>query len=88
MLLPGLEGYRLASVYIQAGTQASTYEITDNPASGAPTAVDGGEKVKIEKTKNHTFILNDTQSGVAYRINLPTTTAAGILDFKLTYEKD
>ena len=88
MLLPGLEGYRLASVYIQAGTQASTYEITDNPVSGAPTAVDGGEKVTIAKTKNHTFILNGTQSGVAYRINLPTTTAAGILDFKLTYEKD
>lgn len=88
MLLPGLEGYKLSAVFIQAGTQASTYEITDDPASGTPTPVNGGKQVKIAKTENHTFILSGTETGVAYRINLPTETPAGILEFRLTYEKD
>lgn len=88
MLLPAIDGYCLISVFIQAGTQKSTYAITDNPASGVPTPVVGGEQQFIVETKNYTFNLKSTLPGVAYRLDLPTTTAAGFIEFKLTYEKN
>ena len=88
MLLPAIDGYRLVSVFIQAGTQLSTYAITDNPSSGSPTPVAGGEATTIAAQQNHTFSLSDTRPGIAYRLDLPTATAAGIIEFKLTYEKE
>lgn len=88
MLLPAVDGYRLISVFIQAGTQKSTYAITDNPSSGTPTVIDGGEVKDIDAKQNHTFSLSNTQPGVAYRLDLPTATPSGIIEFKLTYEKE
>lgn len=88
MLLPAINGYRLASVYIKSGSGASTYAITNNPASGDPVPVAGGEKKSISKQSEHTFILSGTEANTAYRLDLPTTTCAGILEFQLNYEMD
>lgn len=90
MLLPAIPGYRLASVYIHSGA-AVKYAITDNPSSGDPTPVAGGEAYAIGDNKEYTFILDGTSSGTAYRIDLPVDSEknwSAILKFKLTYEKE
>ena len=87
MLLPAIEGHCLISVFIQAGTQKSTYAVTDNPVSGVPVPVDGGDAHFIDEKQNYTFVLNNTLPATAYRLDLPTATAAGFIEFKLTYEK-
>lgn len=88
MLLPALKGYKLVSVFIQAGTQKSTYAITDNPESGIPTTIAGGEAKEISAKANYTFSLSNTVANTAYRLDLPTATPAGFIEFRLTYEKD
>ena len=90
MLLPALPGYKLASVYIHSGAGV-TYAITDNPESGDPTPVSGGEAQKIADNAEYTFILNGTLPNTAYRVDLPvddTKNWSAILKLKLTYEKE
>ena len=87
MLLPAIDGYKLTSVMILSGKTVE-YAITDNPSSGTPEAVLGGEKAKISEKKSQTFILSGTKAGTAYRIDLPTVTWASFWEFSLTYEKD
>lgn len=88
MLLPAIKGYRLISVYIDNGSGAATYAITDNPSSGNPTAVKGGGSKKIAKDSNYTWTLSETKANTAYRIDLPTTASARLKVLTLTYEKE
>ena len=87
MLLPALPGYRLTSVYIMSG-KAVKYAITNNPDSGTPTPVAGGEEKSIGAKSEHTFTLTGTAPNTAYRLDLPTTTEAALYKFTLTYEKE
>ena len=89
MLIPGISGYRLTSVYIASGA-AVKYAITDNPTSGAPNPVAGGDAYSIGENKDYTFVLKDTEYGKEYRLDLPVDSAknwAAIKKFILTYEK-
>ena len=88
MLMPAINGYRLSAVYLKAGSGSSTYAITNNPSSGDPVPVAGGDKHTIAKQGEYTFILSGTEVNTAYRLDLPTTTCAGILEFQLSYEMD
>lgn len=85
LLLPALEGYALTSVKITTGNNSAKVSITDNPASGDPTAVKGGEYFEISSNSAHEFLLSGTEPGVAYRIDNPNTKCAGILNLVLTY---
>ena len=87
MLLPALEGCRLVSVTILSG-KAVKYAITDNPESGVPTPVAGGEAVSIGEKKSHTFVLGASEVNTAYRLDLPTATQSAIYEFELFYEKE
>ena len=90
MLFPALPGYRLVSVYLASGANVA-YAITDNPGSGDPTPVSGGESVTIGENKDHTFVLTGTQPDTAYRLDLPVDGPknwSAIMKFRLTYEKD
>ena len=88
MLLPAIQGYRLISVYILNGSDKSSYAITDNPSSGLPTPVNGGESKEVAKDANHTWSLSETEYDTAYRIDLTTNLTSRLKELKLTYEKE
>ena len=87
MLIPAIEGYRLVEVYIVSAKQVS-YAITNNPASGTPTPISGGEVTKIAAQKSHTFTLSGTLPNTEYRIDLPVKDFAKVAEIKLTYEQE
>ena len=87
LLLPAIDGYALTSVKITCGNNSAKVSITDNPASGDPTELKGGEYFEIPSNADHEFLLSGTEPGVAYRIDNPNTKkCAGILNLVLTYK--
>lgn len=87
MLLPSFPDFRLVSVYVRNGGKAIAYAITDNPATGEPKELAGGKSYTVPSSKDYTFTLSDTEKGVAYRLDLPTTNFAALYEIVLTYDK-
>lgn len=87
ILLPGIEGYCLSSVSIHLGQSTGQYGVSENPASGVPASVKGGEILSVTARDTHIFSLSGTQPGVAYRLELMREASTFIRTLTLIYEK-
>lgn len=87
ILLPGIEEFSLSSVSIYIGQSAGQYGVSENPASGTPAPVKGGEVTSVSARTTHTFNLSGTQPGTAYRLELMRDASTFIRTLTLVYEK-
>ena len=89
MTIPGVEGYRLATVYIEEGSASSNYGISTHPEDGSAPIYLTGENISISKNTSRTFSFDETKTegGKAYRLCTGKETPTSIKKISITYKR-
>ena len=89
MTIPGVEGYRLTSVYIEEGSASSYYGIATYPEDGSAPQYLTAETVTISKNTSRRFDFNETQTiaGKSYRLCTGKESPTSVKKMSITYKR-
>ena len=89
MTIPGVEGYRLTSVYIEEGSASSYYGIATHPEDGSAPQYLTAETVTISKNTSRRFDFNETQTiaGKSYRLCTGKESPTSVKKMSITYKR-